>query len=79
LLDSNDAFLRFKKELGDYAEPFKNEAMWNKSLWDGSERVRFELPHTVSKVSVMDRFKLLVTEIVGVHHLEAAGGMSAVR
>ena len=61
-LKSSDAFSRFKEELEDFAEPFKSEPIWNKILWDGDERVRFELSHTRCRLTNMDKLKLTAEE-----------------
>ena len=64
-LKSNESFLRFKEELEDFVEPLKNQKVWSKILWDGDERVRFDLSHTVRRLTNMDKLKLAAEEAVG--------------
>ena len=64
-VQSSDAFMRFKEELNDFNNPFKNEAMWRKKLWFGRQQLYFELPNTVSRLTRMDDLKLLLGRKLG--------------
>ena len=56
-LKSSDAFARFKEEFEDFVNPFRSEAMWTKTLWNGGERVCFELSSHVPRLTNLDKWK----------------------
>lgn len=64
-LKSGDAFARFKEELEDLISPFRSESMWTKELWNGRERVRFEHSNNVPRLTMIDKLKLAVEEMLG--------------
>ena len=64
-LKSSDAFARFKEEFEDFINPFRNEAMWTKTLWNGRERVRFEHSSNVPRLTNIDKLKIAAEEKLG--------------
>ena len=64
-LRTGDAFARLKEEFEDFVHPFNNDRMWTKTLWDGDEKVRFELSHNVPRLTNVDKLKLAAEEILG--------------
>ncbi len=64
-LKSSDAFARFKEEFEDFINPFRSEAMWTKTLWNGGERVRFEHSSNVPRLTNIDKLKIAAEEKLG--------------
>jgi serine/threonine protein kinase len=64
-LKSSEAYTRFKEELEDFAEPFRNKTMWSKVLWDGNDLVRFEHWSSVPRLTSMDKLKLTAEQTLG--------------
>ena len=64
-LKSSDAFARFKEEFEDLINPFRNEAMWTKTLWNSGERVRFEHSSNVPRLTNIDKLKIAAEEKLG--------------
>ena len=64
-LKSSDAFARFKEEFEDFINPFRSEAMWTKTLWNGGKRVRFEHSSNVPRLTNIDELKLAAERKLG--------------